>query len=117
MSEDGQVSFRWRDYAHGHLTRIMRLTADEFLRRFLLHVLPAGFVRIRHFGLLANRHRTQLLNLCRARLQADPPPVDAPWSGPRCPSCRQGFMVVIEILSPARLSLRLAESPPPEDSS
>ena len=117
MSEDGQVSFRWRDYAHGHRTRIMTLTADEFLRRFLLHVLPAGFVRIRHFGLLANRHRTQLLNLCRARLQADPPPVDAPWSGPRCPSCRQGFMVVIEILSPARLSLRLAESPPLEDSS
>ena len=55
---EGRVSFRWRDYAHGHQTRIMTLAADEFLRRSLLHVLPPRFVRIRYFGLLANRHRT-----------------------------------------------------------
>jgi hypothetical protein len=55
---DGRVTFRWRDYAHGHQTRTMTLEADEFLRRFLLHVLPASFVRIRYFGLLAN-HRPQ----------------------------------------------------------
>jgi hypothetical protein len=52
---EGKVTFRWRDYAHGHQTRTMTLAVDEFLRRFLLHVLPASFVRIRYFGLLANR--------------------------------------------------------------
>jgi hypothetical protein len=116
MSE-GKVSFRWRDYAHGNRTRIMTLQADEFLRRFLLHVLPTGFVRIRHFGLFANRQRTQLIDLCRTRLQAAPRAVDTPQKQQRCPFCDQGFMVVVEMFTPARLSLRLAESPPSEDSS
>jgi len=53
---EGKVTFRWRDYAHEHQTRTMTLEANEFLRRFLPHVLPASFVRIRYFGLLANRH-------------------------------------------------------------
>jgi hypothetical protein len=66
---EGKVTFRWRDYAHGCQTRTMTLEVDEFLRRFLLHVLPASFVRIRYFGLLANRHRTHLLNLCRSYLR------------------------------------------------
>jgi hypothetical protein len=64
--QDGRVTFRWRDYAHGNKKRKMTLSADEFIRRFLLHVLPSGFVRIRHFGWMANRHRTRLAALCRA---------------------------------------------------
>src|ERR1700757_2936756 len=66
---EGKVTFGWRDYTHGSQTRTMSLEADEFLRRFLLHVLPTSFVRIRYFGLLANRHRAQLLQYCRSYLQ------------------------------------------------
>ncbi len=66
---DGQrVTFRWKDYAHGSKQRVMTLDATEFLRRFFLHVLPKGFVRIRHFGLLSNRFRTQRLRLARTLL-------------------------------------------------
>ena len=72
--DDGKVTFRWKDYVHGSRKRKMTLSADEFLRRFLLHVLPRGFVRIRHFGLLANRRRAELLPLCR-RLLADALPL------------------------------------------
>ena len=61
---DGNVAFRWRDSAHGNKKRLMTLTVDEFLRRFLLHLLPPGFVRIRNFGFLANRNRASLLPLC-----------------------------------------------------
>ena len=68
--EGGQVRFRWRDYAHGGRWRTMTLSAVEFVRRFLMHVLPAGFVRIRHYGLLANRHRREKLALCRELLGA-----------------------------------------------
>ena len=63
----GQVPFRWRDYTDGHV-KTMALAADEFIRRFLLHVLPPGFVRIRHFGLLANRRRRAVLAACRLLL-------------------------------------------------
>ena len=62
--EDGNVTFRWRDSAHGNKKKLMTLPVDEFLRRFLLHVLPRGFVRIRHFGFLANRRRASLLPIC-----------------------------------------------------
>src|SRR6266568_5357092 len=61
---DGKVTFRWRDSAHKNKKRLMTLTVEEFLRRFLLHLLPRGFVRIRHFGFLANRRRAALLPLC-----------------------------------------------------
>jgi hypothetical protein len=61
---DGNVAFRWRDSAHGNKKRLMTLPVDEFLRRFLLHLLPPGFVRIRNFGFLANRNRAALLPLC-----------------------------------------------------
>jgi hypothetical protein len=61
---DGNVIFRWRDSAHGNKKRLMTLAVDEFLRRFLLHLLPPGFVRIRNFGFLANRNRAALLPLC-----------------------------------------------------
>ena len=62
------VSFRWRDYAHGGKKKIMTVSAHEFLRRFLLHVLPGGLVRIRHFGLFANRRRGAALERCRLLL-------------------------------------------------
>jgi len=90
---DGEsVSFLWRDYAHGGKQRVMTLDAVEFLRRFFLHVLPKGFVRIRRYGLLSNRFRKQLLPLARALLAAqgrDPLPLPpmpdcAPWHCPRC---------------------------------
>jgi hypothetical protein len=69
---DGKVTFRWKDYAHGCKSRLMTLTAEEFLRRFLMHTLPPGFVRIRFFGFLANRRRATLLPLCRQLLGASP---------------------------------------------
>jgi hypothetical protein len=71
--DDGQVSFTWKDYRHGGATKTMTLPADEFIRRFLQHTVPDGFHRIRHFGFLANCHRTAKLALCR-RLLAAPPP-------------------------------------------
>ena len=75
---DGQVTFRWKDYAHGSKQKQMTLTACEFLRRFLLHVLPRGFVRIRHFGLMANRQRKALLQRCRELLLPAAEPVSPP---------------------------------------
>ena len=63
--ENHRVSFEWKDYAHHGQRKIMTLDAVEFIRRFLLHVLPSGLVRIRHFGFLANRFRTPNLQLCR----------------------------------------------------
>ena len=71
------VRFRWRDYADGNKAKVMRLDTDEFIRRFLLHVLPRGFTRLRHYGLLANRSRTRKLALCRALLgQPDLEPLE-----------------------------------------
>src|SRR3981189_3946201 len=66
--ESDRVFFRWRDYAHGGKQKVMTISAHEFLRRFLLHVLPGGLVRIRHFGLFANRRRSAELERCRALL-------------------------------------------------
>ena len=67
---DATVSFRWKDYRHEGRNKVMTLDAGEFMRRFLLHVLPPGFHRIRHFGLLANGHRAARLALCRGTLAA-----------------------------------------------
>jgi hypothetical protein len=88
------VSFRWKDYRHGSQVRTLTITAEDFLRRFLLHVLPKGFVRIRYFGLLAPRCRTQDLAQCRHLLTGATTPVqtDVPvaarprrtWPCPRC---------------------------------
>ncbi|HZW34785.1 MAG TPA: transposase [Isosphaeraceae bacterium] len=64
---DGRVTFPWEDYAHGGRRGTLTLDAVEFVRRFLLHVLPAGFVRVRHYGLLANRHRKEKLARCREK--------------------------------------------------
>lgn len=74
---DGQVSFTWKDYRHHGKTKVMTLSADEFMRRFLLHTVPDGFHRIRHIGFLANSHRAAKLTLCRALL-AEPAPVPPP---------------------------------------
>ena len=76
---DGQVAFRWKDYRHHGKTKLMTLAADEFIRRFLLHALPDGFHRIRHYGFLANRQRAAKLALCRQLLDA-PPPAAKPGS-------------------------------------
>ena len=103
---DGVVRFRWKDYADRGRTKIMALAVDEFLRRFLLHVLPRGFVRIRHFGLLANAHRCrliacaqQLLSVTSSARAADAAP-SADDDRPRCPFCHQGQWQVVEILRP-----------------
>jgi hypothetical protein len=77
---EGRVRFRWRDYADGDRVKVMDLAVDEFLRRFLLHVVPNGFVRIRHFGLLANRRRSAALAQCRTLLAQPPPPIPPPES-------------------------------------
>src|SRR5215471_17900306 len=66
---EGNVTFRWRDSAHGNKKWVMTLAVEEFLRRFLLHLLPRGFMRIRNFGFLANRRRAELLPLCFRLLQ------------------------------------------------
>src|SRR5262249_25979143 len=70
---DTPVTFRWKDYAHHNKRRMMALTHEAFLRRFLEHVLPRGFPRIRYFGFLANRRRGACLPLCRTLLAAEPP--------------------------------------------
>jgi Putative transposase/Transposase zinc-binding domain len=111
---DGQVTFRWRDSAHGNQQKLVTLPLDEFLRRFLLHVLPKGFVRIRHFGFLANRRRAALLPLCWQRLGSAPQPRQKSSIAKDahdlriCPHCG-GPMRVIERLTAAEIQLR---SPP-----
>jgi hypothetical protein len=103
---DGKITFLWKDYAHGSKRRRMTLTAEEFLRRFLLHTLPRGFIRIRFFGFLANRRRAALLPLCQQLLVANPrsrsptPPARSAGSPPLwiCPHCG-GSMVVSERLT------------------
>jgi hypothetical protein len=106
---DGQVTFRWRDSTHKNKKRLMSLPIDEFLRRFLLHTLPQGFVRIRHFGFLANRKRAGLLPLCFQLLGSSSQSAVADRSSSRkiavwnCPHCG-GVMVVIDRFTAAALS-------------
>jgi hypothetical protein len=106
---DDTVSFRWKDYRHGSQMRTLRLDVDEFLRRFLLHVLPKRFVRIRYFGLLAPRCRTADLGTCRTVLAvAPPPPITAPSPDPTCswPCPRCGApMRIVERLTARQLFL------------
>ena len=112
---NGQVTFRWRDSAHHNEQKLITLSLDEFLRRFLLHLLPKGFVRIRSFGFLANRQRSKLLPLCFAVLGAtassDQPPASAVEPAhvlQLCPNCGAP-MVIIERFTAAQIQLR---SPP-----
>jgi hypothetical protein len=111
--EGGCVSFRWKDYADGNQCKEMKLDAVEFIRRFLLHVLPSGFVRIRQFGFLANRARGKQLALCRSLLGALPAPAEQhikvrsedrrnEQDRKRCPACGVGHMVRLAIVPSAR---------------
>jgi len=115
---DGKVSFRWKDYRHDSRQKVMRLDAQEFIRRFLLHVLPNGFQRIRHYGLLANRHRVLKLTRCRQLLDQPAPAVKLPDASldyrdryerltgkslRDCPKCAHGRMVCIETFPPGAM--------------
>ena len=119
--EDGKITFRWKDYRHNDRPRVMTLEADEFIRRFLLHVLPDGFQRIRHYGFLAHRYRKAKLALCRQLLgvaltavvkrqdQPDYRDLYEKLTGRSlrdCPVCHAGHMVVIA-------SLPASGRPPP----
>jgi putative transposase/transposase-like zinc-binding protein len=108
---DGKVTFRWKDYAHKNKQKLMTITAEEFLRRFLLHTLPRGFVRIRFCGFLANRRRGAALPFCQTLLRTRPspttfipanPPCQGVW---RCPGCG-GPMTVVEKLTAQQIRWR-----------
>ncbi len=122
--EENQVFFRWKDYADGNQQKIMALEAVEFIRRFLLHVVPSGFVRIRHYGLMGNRVRAENLARCRILLElrqgssASPaaPPSEPPHGNmadtvmrARCPVCGQGHMVIVGKVEPMRSGRAEAE--------
>ena len=115
--DEGKVRFHWRDYRNGNRQKTMTLAADEFIRRFLLHILPEGFQRIRYYGFLANRCREHKLARCRQLLampQPEPPDDHATadyrdqyreltgTSLTECPACQRGRMVIIEVLKPAK---------------
>jgi ribosomal protein S27AE len=112
--ENGRVTFRWRDSAHGNKPKAMTLDAVEFMRRFLLHVLPRGFVKIRHFGYLANRERKQALQLCSTLLasevattpQARAKILPQPRQARQCPYCQKGTLVAVGRISPIQLRTR-----------
>ena len=127
----GRVTFRYKDYARGGKQRTMELEATEFLRRFLLHVLPSGFVRIRHYGLLSNRCRREKLVVCRELLRAaassevttaQAPSLAAPpslgvevtkaWCATVCPKCGVGRMVIFEGLPAVPQSVQEPVSQP-----
>ena len=119
--EDGHVTFQWKDYRDGDAHKTMTLTAEEFIRRFLLHVLPPGFHRIRYYGLLGNHHGQEKLKQCRQLLEM--PPIATTETGPQptanyrdryetltgvslheCPACHRGRMLSVERLLPSRVS-------------
>ena len=115
--ENAHVTFEWKDYAHHGRSSTMTLEAVEFIRRFLLHVLPSGFVRIRQFGFLANRLRAQKLELCRSLLAPCQPsiPIDSHDTADtefndlpchRCPVCNLGKLILIERLGVEPMALQ-----------
>jgi hypothetical protein len=116
--QHNRVAFRYRDSPNANKKKVMYLDAQEFIRRFLLHVLPKGFVRIRHYGLLANRNRKEKIARCRDLLAAPTPEQHSPQNRRkrllertgvdigRCPACREGRMVIVaEIDRPSRFTL------------
>jgi hypothetical protein len=107
--DGNNVTFHWRDYAHGNVQRIMSVSAEEFIRRFLTHVLPKGFVRIRHFGFMANHRRSKSFELCRLLLGMAPAlPLSEAAQEPStrlCPAC-QTPLTVFERLSAAQIMWR-----------
>ena len=124
---DGEhVRFRWRDYADGNKPKVMRLDADEFIRRFLLHVLPRGFTRLRHYGLIANRCRARKLALCRALLHQPAPEPREPETAQEmmlrltgiditvCRQCGEGTLRQTLILDPQpQTAMRATKTRPP----
>lgn len=127
--EDGHVSFRYKDYARGGEQRIMRLDGVEFLRRFLNHVPPSGFMSIRHYGLLANRYRKKKLAVSRdllaqagVELQSNhetpaPTTSDGEDDRHRCPACGAGTMQVVQVFQRPPRNHRRPCAPPRMDSS
>jgi hypothetical protein len=123
---NGRVSFRWKDYRQDGNGKVMTLQATEFIRRFLMHTLPDGFHRIRHYGLFANGHRADMLNLCRALLDtpsstttpnnSDGDPPDAMQDLHLCPCCG-GRMKIIETFGSPYTSHGEAKDPKRFDSS
>ena len=122
--DNTDIRFRYKDYAHGNRRKVMALAPAEFIRRFLLHVLPAGFMRIRHYGILANRTKRDKLALARTALKHPPAPVlaqpesvEAFWLRVasldihRCPHCETGRMRVIGPIQSSRA--RAPPVPPP----
>ena len=115
--DNGKVRFRWKDYRDGNRQKTMTLDGGEFIRRFLIHVLPDGFHRIRYYGFLGNCHRTRKLARCRELLGMAPaaPAPDPPAnyrdrfkaltgrSPSECPHCHTGIMVVIDSIAPTRI--------------
>ena len=114
--DDGQVTFSYKDYRRHHRQRTLTLAATEFIRRFMMHVLPNGFVRIRYYGFLANTHRQEQLRKIRKLLDAPQPaiaveqseddsqdPLD-PAQDQRCPHCNEGVMRAVDIAPRPRLS-------------
>jgi hypothetical protein len=122
--DDGKVGFRWKDYRNGNRQKIMTLDANEFIRRFLIHVLPDGFHRIRYFGFLGNCHRAQKLERCRQLLgMVAPKPAADPPAGHRdrfealtgqslreCPHCHTGIMVVIDCIARPKVCLPVPDT-------
>jgi hypothetical protein len=108
--DDRSVTFRWKDYRRGHRPRTTTLDGGEFLRRFLMHAVPRGFMRIRHFGLLANRVRAKNLATSRQMLSSPPPPPALARTGdhsndrPVCPLCGRGHLIAGPNLSPDQLA-------------
>jgi Putative transposase len=115
---DGAVRFSWKDYRDNQQQKTMTLPADEFIRRFLLHVLPEGFQRIRYYGFLGNRYRQKKLARCRQLLgmtsSGETLPPQEPQKDYRdryedltgsslreCPVCRQGNMILVEVIAAA----------------
>ena len=124
------MTFRWKDYKRGHQLRTMTLDAVEFLRRFVLHILPRGFQRIRHFGFLANRVRQAKLAQCRTLLHQTTPALPAGAGRRRaddeapagetlrvCPVCHQGYLRLVETLHPHRAARDLSMALPRVDTS
>ena len=119
--DNGKVQFRWKDYRDGNRQKIMTLDGGEFVRRFLVHVLPDGFHRIRYYGFLGNCHRARKLERCRELLgmtPAAPPPADyrdryealTGQSLRTCPHCHTGLMVVIDSIARPRVCLPVPDT-------
>ena len=126
--DPGQLTFPWKDYAHGNRQRTMTLDAVEFVRRCLLPVLPTGFQRLRQYGVLAHRRRQATLGLCRSVLQrlrgtapglqpAPTPPPRQEKPGGRCPACQCGQMVWVARLAPQPTPFAREPPPPSDDAS